>query len=135
LKDLFRLSLTKAYYGQTRQQVEDRKQIATDIKEHESRLFQMDRIYESGSMEIKRQVIGSMYPENLTFDGEQLPTTRINEAVRLIYTLDKGLLENEKGQNGNFSILSSQVDLAGFEPFLDGCQTNRKFRLYLKGII
>jgi site-specific DNA recombinase len=66
-------------------------------------------------MEVKRQVIGSMYPENLCFDGEQLRTTRINEAVQLIYTLDKGLPENEKGQNGNLSILSSQVGMTGFE--------------------
>ena len=54
-----------------------------------------------------------MYPEKLTFAGEQLRTTRINEAAQIIYTLDKAFSENEKGQNGNKTILSSQVALAG----------------------
>ncbi|HEY4209625.1 MAG TPA: hypothetical protein VGM31_22520 [Puia sp.] len=82
-------------------------------------LFQLDTIYENGSIEVKRQVIGSMYPEKLSFDGEQLRTTRINEAVRIIYTMGAGLSENEKGQSGNISALSSQVGMTGFE-FLSG---------------
>jgi site-specific DNA recombinase len=61
-------------------------------------LFRLNEIYHNGTIIEKRQVIGSVYPEKLSFDGEQLRTTRINEAVRLIYTLDKGLPENEKGQ-------------------------------------
>ena len=177
LKDLFRISLTKAFYSQTSSQQDDRKQIATDIKEHESRLskaqdlllsgqiepddyrdmkavyteklnrlqvkltsfsnqtesieillkegldrlFQLDRIYENGSMEVKRQVIGSMYPEKLCFDGEQLRTTRINEAVRLIYTLDKGLPEKETGQRGDNPTLSCEVGKTGF------CKTSYPF--------
>jgi len=37
------------------------------------------------------------------------------------------LPENEKGQNGNFSILSSQVDLVGriFEPVFRGYRGDR----------
>jgi len=57
-------------------------------------------------------MIGSVYPEKLTFDGDRLRTTRINEAVRLIYTLDKGLPEKETGQRGENPALSSEVDLA-----------------------
>ena len=58
----------------------------------------------------------NMYPEKLTFDGERLRTTRINEAARMIYTLDKAFSENEKGQSGNIPALSSQVGMTGFEP-------------------
>jgi hypothetical protein len=54
-----------------------------------------------------------MYPEKLTFDGDRLRTNRVNEAARIIYTLDKGLDKNERGQNGNIPVLSSQVALAG----------------------
>jgi hypothetical protein len=64
-------------------------------------------------IEKKREVIGSMYPEKLTFDGERLQTTRINEAARIIYTLDKAFSENEKGQSGNIPTLSSQVGKTG----------------------
>jgi hypothetical protein len=93
------------------------------LKEGLDRLFQLDRIYENGSMKVKRQVIGSMYPENFCFDGEQLRTTRINEAVRLIYTLDKGLPENEKGQSETFSALSSQVDLGADQDISEGAKS------------
>jgi site-specific DNA recombinase len=85
----------------------------TILKKGLDNLFHLSEIYENGSVMEKRQVIGSVYPEKLTFDGDQLRTTRINETVRLIYTLDKELAENEKGQNGNKTILSSQVGMTG----------------------
>jgi site-specific DNA recombinase len=78
-------------------------------------LFRLDSVYEKGDTEKKRQVISSMYPENLTFDGNNFRTARLNEAVQLIYALDKGLDENKKGQNGTFSTLSSQVGTTRFE--------------------
>jgi len=59
-------------------------------------LLQLDTVYEKGDIEKKREVISSMYPEKLTFDGFSLRTTRINEAVRLIYTLGVGLREIKK---------------------------------------
>jgi len=79
-------------------------------------LLKLDYIYQDGEIEKKREVIGSMYPEKLTFDGERLRTTRINEAARIIYTLDKAFSENEKGQSGNIPALSSQVGKTEFEP-------------------
>ena len=86
-------------------------------------IYRLSEIYETGTIMEKRQVIGLVYPEKLVFDGDQLRTTRINEAVRLIYTLDKELAENEKGQNGNKTILSSQVGKTGFEPATPWSQT------------
>jgi site-specific DNA recombinase len=86
-------------------------------------IYRLSEIYETGSIMEKRQVIGLVYPEKLVYDGDQLRTTRINEAVRLIYTLDKELAENEKGQNGNKTILSSQVGKTGFEPATPWSQT------------
>lgn len=76
-------------------------------------LLKLDYIYQDGEIEKKREIIGSMYPEKLTFDGERLRTTRINEAARIIYTLDKAFSENEKGQSGNIPALSSQVGRTG----------------------
>ncbi len=86
-------------------------------------LLKLDYIYQDGEIEKKREVIGSMYPEKLTFDGERLRTTRINEAARIIYTLDKAFSENEKGQSGNIPALSSQVGKTGFEPATPWSQT------------
>ena len=64
----------------------------------------------------KREIIGSMYPEKLTFDGIGYRTSRLNEAVELIYKLGKGF--NEKGQTSKKTDLSCNcfVGLLGFEP-------------------
>jgi hypothetical protein len=35
----------------------------------------------------KREIIGSMYPEKLTYDGISYRTSRLNEAIELIYKL------------------------------------------------
>ena len=81
-------------------------------------LLKLDYIYQDGEIEKKREVIGSMYPEKLTFDGERLRTTRINEAARIIYTLDKALEEKENRTSDNFINLSGQVGKKGFEPLI-----------------
>jgi hypothetical protein len=77
------------------------------LKKGLGNLFHLSEIYENSSILEKRQVIGSVYPEKPTFDGDRLRTTRINEAVRLMYTLDKELAEKEKGQSLNLETLSS----------------------------
>lgn len=83
------------------------------IKKGLDNLFHLSEIYENGTSEEKRQVIGSVYPEKLTFDGDQLRTTRINEAVRLIYMLDKEPAEKETGQSGKNPTLSCDVGKTG----------------------
>ena len=66
-------------------------------------------------IEKKREVISSIYPEKLSFSETGARTPRINEAVRVIYMLDKAFSENKTGQNGNISTLSCQVGMTGFE--------------------
>jgi len=78
-------------------------------------LLKLDYIYQDGGIEKTREVIGSMYPEKLTFDGERLRTTRIIKVAQIIYTLDKAFGENEKGQSRLIPALSSQVGKTGFE--------------------
>ena len=43
-----------------------------------------DYLYEAVDTEKKREIISSMYPEKLTFDGCVLRTNRINEVARMI---------------------------------------------------
>lgn len=47
----------------------------------------------------KRKIIGSVFPEELTFDGIECKTTRINEALRVILLFYKGLDGKKKGTN------------------------------------
>ena len=61
-------------------------------------LLKLDSVYETGDIEKKREVISSMYPEKMTFDGFSVRTNRINEVARLIYSMDVGSSENKTGQ-------------------------------------
>jgi site-specific DNA recombinase len=72
-----------------------------------SNVLYVSQIFEKVTPEQKKSVVGSMYPENLTFDGFLVRTARVNEAARLIYELGVGFSENKK-------------DKAGINPFCPG---------------
>ena len=76
-------------------------------------LLKLDYLYETVNTEKKREIISSIYPEKLTFDGFTLRTNRINEVIKLIYSMDKGFSENKNRTNGNKSGLSCKVALHG----------------------
>jgi len=57
-------------------------------------LTRLDKLYSEADTKRKREIIGSMYPEKLTFDGMSYRTSRLNEAVDLIYRVGEGY--NEK---------------------------------------
>jgi site-specific DNA recombinase len=88
-------------------------------------LLKLDYVYETGTVEKKREVISSMFPEKMTFDGNQLRTTRINEAACLIYTLNTDFGQNKNRTNGNDSSLSCEVGVARFELTISWSQTKR----------
>lgn len=79
-------------------------------------LTRLDTLYTEADTKRKREIIGSMYPEKLTFDGIGYRTSRLNEAVELIYKLGADFSENKKGQISKKTDLSSLVGLLGFEP-------------------
>jgi site-specific DNA recombinase len=79
-------------------------------------LLKLDNLYETADIEKRREIISSMYPEKMTLNGFSFRTSRINEAARMIYSLDEGYSENKDMTNGNNSSLSCQVGMTGFEP-------------------
>jgi hypothetical protein len=74
-----------------------------------SNLSALDVLYEEGTITEKRQIIGSIFPEKLTFDGFSYRTARINEAARLIFSLDAGFNEMKNRKNNDNSCLSGLV--------------------------
>ncbi len=60
----------------------------------------LDKSFLEGTIEKKRQIIGSIFPEKLSFDKVKGRTGRVNEAVRLIYALGKGFGEIKKPDSG-----------------------------------
>jgi site-specific DNA recombinase len=79
-------------------------------------LFRIYSINDNSQFVACRDLIGSIYPENLTYDGVGFRTTRINEAVQLMYLINKQLDSNKKETNQNISDLSLMVGDEGFEP-------------------
>ena len=86
------------------------------LKKAVQSLSQMDQLYENSDNEVKRQIIGSIFPEKMVFDGQSYRTTRVNEAVRLIWAMGAGFSENKNGQTDKTIDLSTFVTRPGFEP-------------------
>ena len=93
----------------------DKVDINSLLSKGVNNLLKMDYIYETTDIEKKREIISSMYPEKMTFDGFALRTNRINEVARLIYSMDVGYSENKNRTNQNNSSLSCQVGTTRFE--------------------
>jgi site-specific DNA recombinase len=66
-------------------------------------LCEIDSVYQVATTERKRDVVGSMFPGKLQFDGESFRTARLNEAASLIFNLGAAFSEKEKGTNTLFS--------------------------------
>jgi site-specific DNA recombinase len=63
---------------------DDHAEIGTYLKYILTGLEHLSKLYKSGTIEEKRQIIGSIFPENLTFDGTEHRTARLNEGIDLI---------------------------------------------------
>ena len=79
-------------------------------------LANLDKMYERADLQDKKQILGSIFPENLSFDGKKCRTPRINEVLRLILLIDNEKQNKKSGQISVFIDLSAQVTLPGFEP-------------------
>src|SRR5690606_9746930 len=58
----------------------------------------LSTLYKDGNLEEKRQVLGSIFPENLVFEGNRHRTTRLNEIVRFICLTESDLPGKKMGQ-------------------------------------
>ena len=54
-------------------------------------------------------IVSSMFPENLTFDGTQHRTTRLNEAIRVFNAVKVELGAKNKGKSVTKTDLPSKV--------------------------
>ncbi len=72
-------------------------------------LSHLDIIYTEANVTRKREIIGSIYPEKLSFDGMTYQTARLNEAVRLIYQINNELGEIKNRKVYDLSHLSGRV--------------------------
>ncbi|WP_198293523.1 recombinase family protein [Algoriphagus resistens] len=96
--------------------------LAQDIPEKVKKALEMaerlDLFFESANLEIKRKMIGSIFPENIVFDGTQHRTARVNEFCSAIYLINRMIVFKKIGPKSNFSTLDRFVGLPGLEPGL-----------------
>lgn len=59
-------------------------------------LLNLEKLYPEGDMIKKREIIGSIFPEKLTFDGVNYRTARPNEADSLIYSPGEGAIGKKR---------------------------------------
>jgi site-specific DNA recombinase len=86
------------------------------LKKGRAMPFKLDSIYETCGIEKKRALIGSMFPEKMTFDGSTLRPGRVNEAAQFIYRIQSELQPQKKRtRKENFHLSAGEVS-SGFEP-------------------
>lgn len=73
-------------------------------------------LYQNGDIQLKREIIGSMYPEKLTFDGTQHRTTKLNEVASIMYQIYSELGIKKRRASDDFSCLPTWVRPDGLEP-------------------
>lgn len=74
-----------------------------------SSLDNLSEHYSKAGTEVKRQIIDSIFPDKLEFDGTTFRTARVNEAVRVLFNLGKAFAEIKMGQADSISDLSQEV--------------------------
>jgi hypothetical protein len=75
---------------------EDITQILVDACKN---LVRLDKIFQNADVEKRREIIGSMFPENLIFEKHSYRTTNMNEAVRLGFNVGAAFSEKKNGTN------------------------------------
>lgn len=54
-------------------------------------LHNIGKHYQEGEIEVKRAIIGSIFPEKLEFDGKHYRTARINSIAHYIFQINNEL--------------------------------------------
>ena len=79
-------------------------------------LSNLPNTYDRATVRLKQIIVGSIFPELISFDGKKCRTQKLNPVLSLFASIDKGLRENKKGQpKANFQ-LSPSAERGGFEP-------------------
>ncbi|HLS37736.1 MAG TPA: hypothetical protein VK023_05640 [Sphingobacterium bovisgrunnientis] len=109
--------LTKGKIEVLERRLNDLAVVGTEIKDLVAsalkKVANIDRRYENGDIEEKREIIGSMFPEFLEFDGTRHRTARLNSVVAIIYQNNNKLQSKKNGTSLSFLDLSQEVTPLG----------------------
>ena len=86
----------------------------------------MDSYMRDAKVEVKCKLLGSMFPEKITFDGKSYRTNSYNSVLDLIYKQTNELRELKKENGGNFNNSSASVPRAEIVQ----CKTLQFYEIY-----
>ena len=75
----------------------------------------IDSYMRDAKVEVKCKLLGSMFPEKITFDGKTYRTNSYNSVLELIYKQTNELREFKNESGGDFNNSSASVPRAGFD--------------------
>ena len=120
-------SIKKRYELQLKELNDKRKNMVFVSKEvYDQLLFSfsflkdLPSFYSEASLDVQQRIIGSIFPESLSFSENKYRTSRINSVVELICNINKPFERNEKGQFSKKTELSYEVAGRGLEPLTFG---------------
>ncbi len=93
------------------------------IKRGVKRVFEIKEALKDGCLSEIRKDVGSIYPEKVVFEGSKVRTARRNDFIQYINLINNKLRQNKNGTKVDFSTLSRQVGMTGFEPAASSSRT------------
>ncbi|PZR22337.1 MAG: hypothetical protein DI539_05870 [Flavobacterium psychrophilum] len=89
-----------------------------------SSLSHLDTHYVNMPTVKKRELIGSIFPEKIVFDGKDYRTPRVNEAARLIYMINSDLYSIKKPERTQICVPFRSSGIAGNRTLFEiGCKS------------
>ena len=79
-------------------------------------VVKIPKLYREGEIHTRRDIIGSIFPEKLEFDGKTYRTTRMNIIANYIFQINNGLPQNKYRKSDNNNHFSCLVARRGIEP-------------------
>ena len=95
---------------------DQKNELQQQVKEKIKILPNLLEWYRNSSVQEKKKIIGSIFPEKFKFIKNKVRTTKINEVVAMILKYSGSFKEIKKGQTSYFTHLSHLVTPAGFKP-------------------
>ena len=99
---------------------EQRPNINATLDKALSSLSNLDMLYTNAPVKEKRIIIGSIWPENLTYDGKCYRTHRVNTVASYIYTVNQEVIKKKSRAKSSFARQFGVVAGTGLEPVTFG---------------
>ena len=78
-------------------------------------LSNLEKTFNLADVQTKKEILSSIFPEKLIFEGNKCRTPRINEVLRHILLIDRRKHKNKSEQITELLDLSAKVELTGIE--------------------